>query len=135
MKLPRTQISSTIADHILKDGSSKKYVNEVAAYLLLERRVNDLDSILRDIQASWAEDGYVEVIATTAFPLDASTRIEIEKRIKKYYPSAKKIIITELHDPEAIGGVRLSLANQQLDFTIETKLNKFKHLTTVGKDY
>lgn len=135
MKLPRTQISNMVAGRILKDGASKKFVNEVAAYLLMERRVNDLDSILRDIQSAWAEAGYVEVLATSAFPLDVSAKTDIQKRIKQYFPQAKRVIITEIRDADAIGGVRLSLANQQLDFTIETKLNKFKHLTTVGKDY
>jgi F0F1-type ATP synthase delta subunit len=33
-----------------------------------------------------------------------------------------------------IGGVRLSLANQQLDLSVESKLNKFKQLTAAGKE-
>ena len=56
------------------------------------------------------------------------------KRSSALYPDAKKIIVTEVHDPEIIGGVKLSLANQQLDMSVEAKLNKFKQLTTAGKD-
>ncbi len=129
MKTPRTRIAQTIADMTLKSGSSKKLSQEIAAYLLGERRVNELDSVLRDVQADWAEAGFVEVVASSAFPLSAATKADITKQIQKLYPNAKQIIVTEAHDPEVIGGVKLALANQQLDLTIEAKLNKFKQLT------
>lgn len=134
MKTSRTRIAHTIADRTLKDGSKKKLSQEIAAYLLSERRVGDLDSLLRDVQADWAEAGFVEVLAASAHPLTAATRADIEKRIKPLYPNAKRIIVTEVHDVGVIGGVRLSLANQQLDLTVEAKLNKFKQLTTAGKE-
>lgn len=134
MKTSRTRIAHTVADRALGGSSKKKLSQEVAAYLLSERRVSELDSLLRDIQADWAEAGYVEVLAASAHPLSASVRTDIEKRIKPLYPSAKRIVVTEVYDPEVIGGVRLSLANQQLDLTIEAKLNKFKQLTTAGKE-
>lgn len=134
MKTSRTTISKTIADRTLKDVDTKQLSQEVAAYLLKERRVNELDSVLRDVQADRAEAGYVEVIASSAHSLDAKTRADITKLVKAIYPSAKQIIVSEVHDPSVIGGVRLSLANQQLDLSVEAKLNKFKQLTATGKD-
>jgi F0F1-type ATP synthase delta subunit len=134
MKTSRPRIAHTIADRTLKGASKKKLSQQVAAYLLTERRVGDLDSLLRDVQADWAEAGFVEVLAASAHPLNVSVKADIEKRIKPLYPNAKRIIVTEVHDPEVIGGVRLSLANQQLDLSIEAKLNKFKQLTTAGKE-
>lgn len=133
MKTPRTRISSTIADRTLKSGSSAKLAKEVAAYLLAENRVGELDSILRDVQADWAKTGYVEVLASSAFPLSADVRANITKQVKSLYPDAKQVIVTEVLDPTVIGGVRLSLANQQLDLSVEAKLNKFKQLTA-GKE-
>jgi F-type H+-transporting ATPase subunit delta len=134
MKAPRNRISKAIADRTLKGGSGKKLAKEVAAYLLAERRTNELNSVLRDVQADWAQAGYVEVIATSASPLTAATKADIDKQVKQLFPSAKQIIVTEERDPEVIGGVRLSLANQQLDLSIEAKLNKFKQLTLSGKE-
>jgi F0F1-type ATP synthase delta subunit len=130
MKAPRTRISRVIADKTLKQGSSKRLSREVAAYLLAERRTGQLESILRDIQADWAEAGRVEVIATSAHPLTAAVQADIKRRIKKVYPDAKQIIVTGQHDPEVIGGVRLSLADRQLDLSVQAKLNQFKQLTT-----
>lgn len=134
MKTPRTDISKTIADRTLKGDDTQDLSREVAAYLLKERRVNELDSVMRDIQADRAEAGFVEVIASSAHALDANTKSDIARQIKAYYPDAKEIIVTELHDPKIIGGVRLSLANQQLDLSVSAKLNKFKQLTANGKD-
>jgi len=134
VKAPRTHLAHLIAEKTLGKESSKQLSYEVAAYLLSERRVNELDSILRDVQSDWAAAGFVEVIASSAHPLTDEIRSEITSQIKRLYPDAKQILITEQNDPEVIGGVKLSLANQQLDLSVEAKLNKFKQLTTNGKD-
>ncbi|CAN5365337.1 hypothetical protein BH09PAT4_BH09PAT4_05200 [soil metagenome] len=133
MKTPRTRIARTIAKRTLKTGADGAYAREVAAYLLSEGRVGELNSLLRDVQADWANDGYVEVLAASAHPLTASVRADIQAQIAMLYPNAKQIIVTEVPDPEVVGGVRLSLANQQLDLSVEAKLNKFKQLTA-GKE-
>src|SRR3954470_20768755 len=106
MKTPRTRIASTIADRTLKAGASADVAREVAAYLLAENRVGELDSILRDVQADWAEAGYVEVLASSAHPLSADVRANITKQVKSLYPDAKQVIVTEVPDPTVIGGVR-----------------------------
>ena len=134
MKTPRRHIARIISAKTLKSGMTKKLANEIAAYLLAERRVNELDSVMRDVQSDWAEAGIVEVTATSAHDLPAAAKSEITKRSKQIYPSASKIIITEAREPEVIGGVQLSWPNQQLDFSIVAKINKFKQLTSTGKE-
>lgn len=133
MKTPRTRIASAIADHTLKSGASDEYVREVAAYLLHERRVGDLNSLMRDVQENWAQAGHVEVLAASAHPLSDEVRATIQTQVQALYPAATQVIVTEVHDPKVIGGVRLRLANQQLDLSVEAKLNKFKQLTA-GKE-
>lgn len=133
MKISRTRIASTIAQQTLKNGLSKKYATEIASFLLAERRTGELDSLLRDIQADWAKAGHVEVMASSAHSLSAAVKGDITKRVRQYYPNAQKITITELHDPDILGGVRISLPDQQLDLSVEAKLNTFKQLTTTGK--
>jgi F0F1-type ATP synthase delta subunit len=132
MKAPRTRIASVVADRSLK--GDKRLAREIAAYLLDERRVNDLDSVLRDVQADWAEQGYVEVLAVSAHDISSATLAEIKRQIKALYPNAKQVIVTPVHDPAVIGGVRLRLSDRQLDLSVEAKLNRFKQLTTAGKD-
>src|SRR6185312_1521126 len=112
MKQSRTKISRVIADQTLAGGDPKQLSRELAAYLLSERRVSELSSILRDVQADWAEAGHVEVIAASAHPLSAETTSEIECQVKRLLPDAKQIVVVETRDPAVIGGVRLNLANQ-----------------------
>lgn len=134
MKQSRTKLAGAIADRTLKSGSSKKLNREIAAYLMSEDGVSELDSIMRDVQAYWAEAGHVEVIARSAHAIPAATEAKIVKQVKSLYPQAKKIVVTSVLDPNVLGGVQLSLANQQLDLSVEAKLNRFKQLTTAGKD-
>jgi F0F1-type ATP synthase delta subunit len=134
MKQPRHKVADTIAQKTLDKGITADYAKEIAAYLLAENRVGELESVLRDVQAEWAEAGFVEVIARSAHPLTASIRDEIAAQVTKLYPNAKRVSITEVEDIETIGGVRLQLPGKQLDMSIETKLNKFKQLTVQGKE-
>jgi F0F1-type ATP synthase delta subunit len=134
MKQPRTKISKVIADKTLKGGISEQLAKEVAAYLLSANRTRELNSILRDVQVTWAEAGHVEVTAFSAHPLSAEIRDEIKRQVGKLYPTAKQIQVIEEHDSSVIGGVRLELPNQQLDLSVAAKLSKLKQLTMSGKD-
>lgn len=133
-KASRARLAQLVADQTLQNGPSKRFSREIAAYLLSEGRVNELDSLLRDIQADWAEDGHVEVIARSAYPLTATTKADIRREVKKVHPGARQIVINEIVDPEVVGGVRLNLPNRQLDLSIRSKLNSFKQSVTSGKD-
>lgn len=134
MKQPRAKLARALAGKTLKSGSSRRLSREVAAYLLSEGQVGELESLLRDVQADWAEAGYVEVVAASAHLLTAAVKSDISRQVKRLYPAAKQIIVTEVNDPSIVGGVRLSLPHRQLDLSVEAKLNQFKQLTTAGKD-
>ena len=134
MKVSRSRISKVIADKTLSSGVSKKLSREIAAYLLESHRTEELNSILRDVQSDWAEHGVIDAVATSAFPITDRDKHEIESLIRKLYPNAKKIIVNEQRDPSVIAGVRLELADKQLDLSIQTKLNRFKQLAISGKD-
>ena len=130
MKARRTRIAQVVAGRTLKSGISRRLSRDVAAYLLSEGRTGELESIVRDVQADWADAGIVEVVASSAYPLTAALRTDIRRKTAKLYPGAKRIIVTPRHDPEVIGGVRLDFADRQLDLSVEAKLNRFKQLTT-----
>lgn len=128
-KLPRHELAAVLADKSLVGMGEKRFSREIAAYLLSEGRTGELDSLLRDIQQYRADHGIVEVLAVSAHELTDKVRRDIEVQVRELYPKAKKIIISPQHDPNVIGGIRLELANQQLDLSLRAKLNKFKQLT------
>lgn len=130
MKTPRHQIASVLAEKSLHGGFKPgDFSRSVAAYLLDTGRTGELNSLLRDVMQKRAGCGIVEVAAVSAHKLSDSVKEEILGLIKEIRPEAKQIIISEVHDPELIGGVRLELPNQQLDLTVRGKLNRFKQLT------
>ncbi len=129
MKTPRHQVAAALAKRSLGSVKESDFANEIAAYLLAERRTGELDSLLRDVMQYRADKGVVEVAALTAHPITATVRSDIEKQIRVLYPAAKTVIVTERRDASVVGGVRLELANQQLDLSVRAKLNRFKQLT------
>ena|SRR5665213_2814064 len=133
MRVSRTKLAKLVAEQTLKDGLSKKQENEIAAYLLSEQRTSELDSLLRDVGEIWAERGFVDVRAVSAHPINEGVKADIKSEVKKTFPKAHKIMITSVHDPEVIGGIRLEFANRQHDLSVRSKLDKFKQLSTLGK--
>jgi F0F1-type ATP synthase delta subunit len=130
MKVTRSRIAAVIAKRSLEPVSAKHLAQEIAAYVLAEGRTGELDSILRDVMQYRADHGVVEVITVSAHPLDSAVQKDIQAQTRALYPDAKQIIVSEELDPSVLGGVRLQFANQQLDLSIRSKLNRFKQLTT-----
>src|ERR1700743_3624712 len=117
MKTSRVRIAGVVADHTLAQGISDDYAHEIAAYLLSEGRVGELDSLLRDVQADWTVKGYVEVLARSAHQLTDAVKADIAERVRPLFPDAEKIVVTEVIDPSVIGGVQIRLSDRQLDLS------------------
>lgn len=132
MKQPRHEIAAAIARRSLAASSVANLSEEIAAYLLHERRTGELESLLRDVMQYRADHGIVEVIAVSAFPLSDQVKLDIESQVTSLYPGAKEIIISHRLDSTVISGVRLEFANQQLDLSVRNKLNKLKQLTAAS---
>jgi F0F1-type ATP synthase delta subunit len=133
MKVPRYQLARVIYDQLKQADDLQQFALELAAYLLSEGRIGELDSIMRDVMQLRAEDGTLEVIAVDAFALSDTVKEEVRSLMKRYFPDAKDIIISESKDASMIGGTKLILANQQLDISIRAKLNRFKQLTAISR--
>lgn len=133
-KIPRHEIADVIAKRSLQNVPAKQLAREIAAYLISQHRTSELDSLVRDILQYRADNGIVEVTATSSHPLNESIRKSVKADIMELYPTAKQIIINEEIDENVMGGIRLSLANQQFDASIRSKLNHFKQLTVAGKE-
>jgi F0F1-type ATP synthase delta subunit len=134
MKTPRAQLARIIAARTVKTGTSKQLAKAVAAYMLDENRTGELASLVRDVQADWAREGYVEVIAASAHELSPQVMKDIETEARKIYPAAKTIRITPQLQPDLVGGVALTIIDRRLDLTTKAKLQQFKMLAINGKE-
>lgn len=129
MKVPRHTLAEAIAKRTLQIGDARDLSRQIAAYLLVENRVNELESILRDVMQYRADHGVLEAEVVTARSVQDHVLEEAKQLLRAAYPNAKAVHVTGHQDPSVIGGVRLAMANEQLDMTVASKLAIFKSLT------
>ena len=133
-KFSRHQLTEVIGKRTMDIRDRELLVREIAAFLLHENHTAELGSLVRDVMQYRADRGIVEAVAVSAHGLNEKLTDEIEKIIKQAYPNAKEVIVREQRDESVIGGVRIELANDQLDLTVRSKLSKFKRLTATRKE-
>lgn len=134
MKTPRMQLARILTTQLDHRFTSRQAVSW-AAYLLEHGRTSELGSLVRDVQAILADRGVVEVVATSAHPLDAAVLKRIETEVRRVYPEAKHIPISTVLNPEVVGGVRIDFVGYRLDMTVSGELQKFKAYAVHGKEY
>ena len=111
--------NSTIARALLADidaGKDMQTITEsLAAYLVQERRLGDLNAILRDVERQlFTQRGVLYVHADVARPMSEQQKQDVTS-IFQAQSGAKEVVIEETINKGVIGGVRLTTADQQLD--------------------
>ena len=129
MRTPRHILAKAIAERTLHITDNKLLAREIAAYLLEERRTNELESILRDIMQFRGAHGVLEATIISTNDISGSVQDEVKQLLSAAYPNTKTIHISHRQDASVIGGLRIDMANEQLDLTVASKLAKFKRLT------
>jgi F0F1-type ATP synthase delta subunit len=80
-----------LAERFATTQDPAKLEQEVAAYLLSEKRASELDSLMRDIAQLRADEGYVEADVVSAFSLTPAAEADVKAVLKSAYPRAKSI--------------------------------------------
>jgi F0F1-type ATP synthase delta subunit len=133
--MPRTslsQLAKVLADRTMSVSSSKQLASEIASYLVQEKRVNELESILREVRVYRDEKGVLDVRVVSAHELAAADVSEVESLIRREFPDVKRVTIDQEIDKNLVGGIKIQTARKQLDMTIRNKIDTFKRLTTRG---
>ncbi len=134
MKLPRRLPAEAIAKKTLHVTDFQQLAREIAAYLMEENRVAELEPLLRDVMAYRARHGKLEVSVVSAHELTDTVLKDVRAILKEHYPRAESIHLSHELVPEMVGGVRLIMPDEQLDLSLRSKLSNFKHLTMNGKE-
>lgn len=133
-RVSRRQLAEILGERTLKVSNTKGLAKEIAAYLLETNQSASLESLLRDVMEYRAAHGIIEATATSAYDIDDRVVADIKDILKAAFPEAKRISVVSRIDESVIGGVKVTLANQQLDMTVRDKLDTFKRLTANIKD-
>ena len=125
----RRNLAKYIDSSIDENISVKKLAKHVAEYLLEEKKVSDLESVMRDVVNLRAVKGFVEVDAYSAHKLSDNAIKEIKSTVKSHFKNAKTVVVNNLIDEDLVGGVKLYIGSDRLDLSIKNKLNMFRELT------
>lgn len=124
-KLSRRKLAIYVADQLI-DGNSD-VLEEVAGLLIHDRRVRELDILVKDIEAELENRGMIVATVETAKELDEDSRVGIRQLLlSKFSGSDGKVYLRELVNPELIGGVKVSAPTATLDATVLKKLNNLR---------
>lgn len=130
MRVPRHILAEVIAKRTLHITDAALLAREIAAYLLTERRTAELESVLRDVMQHRLKHGVLEAEIVTAHELQDQVKTEVKQLLHRSYPTARAIHLANRQDPAVVGGLRIDMANEQLDMTVRAKLATFKRLTS-----
>lgn len=134
MNKSRHHMAEIIGQKTLSVSDTKLLAKEIAAYLLVEHRISELDSLLRDIIQYRADHGVVEAVVVSVQGLSDQVKTDIRDLLHDEFPSAKTLAWHDKLDSKIVGGLRVELPNEQLDITARAKLNMFKRLTGAGQE-
>lgn len=98
-------------------------MSRLAAYLVDQRRTNEAELIVRDIEQALTGLGIVVADVTSARKLSSDAVKSITEFIKDK-TDAKNVHLREHIDASVIGGVKLSYGDKLLDATVTAKLER-----------
>jgi F-type H+-transporting ATPase subunit delta len=125
----RKDLASVIDDRY-QAGKTDGLAKSIAAYLLETNQTVQLDSLLRDVKVLREQSGHIEAEVFTAHDLNENALEDVKSLIKTTHPEVRTVAIVQTLDPTVIGGLKIRLAQEQLDMSIRSKLDTFKRLTT-----
>lgn len=118
-RLSRRTISRFVAKQLL--AGDDQVLSQLAALLFAERRTDELDLLVRDIEAALASAGVVVSDVVTAEPLSAELKKSVEKFIKDA-TKAKTVTFRERVDATELGGIKINLPGAEYDATLRGRL-------------
>ncbi len=118
----RMQVAAYVADHL--SDNRKGALRSAAAWLAGKGRGREARYLARDIAQVMADRGYVLVQITTARPLGADARGEVERFIKAA-TGARELELETTVDSGMIGGIKIETPGQALDASVRTKLARY----------
>lgn len=118
-RLSRRKLAQYTADRLL--AGDTEVIQQVAALVVSEGRLRELDLIVHDIEEALAERGTVIATVTSAHSLSAPVRAAVESMI-----DAKKVVIKEQIDSNVLGGIKVDIPGKRYDGTVKYKLSELR---------
>lgn len=125
-KVTNKQLAQTVLSQLKAGQTSQQVVEQLAAFVVHERRSKDAESIARAVaELLQKESGQVELDVTTTHALSS----EVAATIKTLFANeGKNIIINHKTDSSVIGGVLVEAPGKRLDLTVRRRLQRLRNM-------
>jgi len=108
---------------------ASKLTGNLLGLLAENGRLNKLSNIINKYGIIMAAHrGEVIVEVTTAKPLDAALRKELDAALQAFLKPGQSIQITSTVDPEIMGGMIVSIGDRYVDMSIASKIKKYSDI-------
>ncbi len=122
----RRKIATYIAAELAAGKPSAPLLHQAAAYLVDHKRTNQVDQLVRDIQAVMARDhGVVLTEVVSARELSSGIVADIKQFVMDA-ENAKQVEVSVVVDPSLLGGVIIRTPRSELDSTVRKQLNELR---------
>lgn len=121
----RTEKMQLLTSAFAGTKASKLTVNLLG--LLAENgRLNKLDNIINNFSVIMAAHrGEIECEVTTAKPLDAALKQELDAALKMFAKSGQSMKITSRVDPSIMGGLIVAIGDKYVDMSTASKIKRY----------
>jgi len=117
--ITRKQVAHYVAAQLPQHRS--RVLREAAAWLIATGRTRQANYLAQDVAMILAQNGHLAARVTTARPIDAKVKIEIEAFLRQL-TKAEQIELTTQIDSSLIAGMQLSTPDGGLDTSLRSKL-------------
>ncbi|KAG5520141.1 hypothetical protein PMAC_001217 [Pneumocystis sp. 'macacae'] len=122
-----------IAEILAKSLGNDKLIVNFLEIIAEKNRLNLVRDIVKKFSCLMsAKKGEIEVIITSAFPLDSQSLNRLESAISKskHIGSGKKLKITNKINENIIGGIIVEIGNYTIDLSVAHKILKLNKILT-----
>ena len=131
-KLSRRKLAEYVAEQLRANADVQKLAKQIVAYLAENKQLNQLELLIRDVEAECAAQyGVVTARVTSARPLDEATKDVLQQFVKAAEQASDVVIADDTVNPDLIGGVVVQTPSSTFDSSIRTKL---RQLTATTKE-
>lgn len=125
----RRRLASTVVELLRQNPKDRQHIIQtLAAYLVVHKQQKRVDLLMLDIASELARvDAHLYAQITSTFPLDGTARDELAAYVRRA-TNAKTVEFDEQVEPALLAGAVIRTANQELDTSARTKLNRLKSL-------
>lgn len=122
-RLTRRQLARYAADQLVVGNQA--VIDELAAYLLDQRRVKELELLVSDIENELVVRGVAVAHVMTARTLEGTLRTKLAELLEQEL-GVDKVYLSETIQPELIGGFKVRAAGREIDASLSRKINQLK---------